>query len=345
VNEAKTAKSFRAAADRILLQQTSTDAGITRLLSSRAPSERAIETEDDAWAIRLTSLCALALWDAVVLVGESPTRIVRSHNLDARTLDSDLAAPIADASQTESSVQTPARVTLADGRLAESALVAPLRGIRGVTGSVIAFRVGRGFGAMDAQVVANAAQLCALDVHLAASLRRESLATHQAIALYEISRLCLFGGDAADVIHAVVELLVRSLDHDVAQLWVLRPGGSLRLSAAQPREGLELEIARPRDHIALSRALAGEVTRVHDPSLRSWMPRTTRDLIVAPLVAGDVVSGVLVLGRWRSGYDADDEAMARTCAQFIGQSLMRQAPRGQPIEASESEEEAQLTGS
>lgn len=48
-------------------------------------------------------------------------------------------------------------------------------------------------------------------------------------------------------------------------------------------ESLVLEIARPRDHARLARALDGEVFQGADPSLRSWIRRTTRELIIAPL--------------------------------------------------------------
>lgn len=358
MNEPRTAKSFRAAAARILDQETSIAGGVTHLLSSGTVAPRAIASEDDAWAIRLGALCTMALWDAAALVASAPVPLTRALNVSARVvLDSPFALAIDEARRTGSAVQAAASTGLLDGRVADAGLVVPLAGIQGVAGYLVAFRVGRGFGAADARPAASASELAAIEVHLACATRRDAIATTQALALFELSRLCLFQEDREDALDGVVEVLSRSLDNDVAQVWTLRPGGSLRLCAARPHEGLELQIARPRDHAALARALAGEVIRAHDPSLRSWMPRTTRDLIVAPLGSRGGPLGVLVLGRWRATYDAEEQAMAAVCARFIGRALevsdqRRRAPgrdetvaRADADEAERATEEPELTGS
>jgi len=358
VNEPRTAKSFRAAAARIFDQETSIAGGVTHLLSSGATAPRLIASDDDAWAVRLGSLSAMALWDAAALVTTSPVTLTRAVNVSARVVfDLPIASAVDQARRTAGAVQTAAATTLLDGRVSEAALVVPLSGIQGVDGYVVAFRVGRAFGAADARAAASASELAALEVHLASASRREAIASRQALALFELSRLCLFRDESEDALDAVVEVLSRSLDNDVAQLWTLRAGGSLRLRAARPHEGLDIQIARPRDHVALARALAGEIVRAHDPSLRSWMPRTTRDLIVAPLDSRDGPVGVLVLGRWRATYDAEEQAMAALCAGFIGRALAltdqrRRAPerddsmqRTDAEDAEATREEPELTGS
>jgi hypothetical protein len=148
--------------------------------------------------------------------------------------------------------------------------------------------------------------------------------------------------------------VLAGLGHDVVQLWELRGGGSLRLRAAHPREGILLEIARPRDLPVLARALEGELVRSNDPASRSWLARTTKEILVAPLEGPRAVAGVLVLGRWRDRYTSDDELLARACAQFISGAFFA-APDAGRLESrvdaraesspAEQERETELTGS
>ena len=86
-----------------------------------------------------------------------------------------------------------------------------------------------------------------------------------------------------------------------------------------------MEIARPRDNATLARALDGEVLAAEDPSLRAWVRRTTRGLIVAPVHAEDHTAGVLVFGRWRDARTEDDLEMAGVCAEFIGRFVTAEA--------------------
>jgi hypothetical protein len=323
MNEPKTAKSFRAAADRILRQESATPANVTRLLAPRGLVDRVIASEDDEWAVRLAALAAVGQWDAVAIVAQKPMKVSRTHNVSERaSVDAAIAAAVEDVKRSGSTLQVTIRLTLADGRVADAALVAPLAAIHGVEGALIALRVGRGFGSADVRTASSAAEIVALEALGAATAKREAATGRQALALYELARQGLFGEDLGETLQGIVELLAHSLGHDVAQLWILRSGGSLQMRAAHPREGLALEIARPRDHAALARALAGEVVRAHDPSLRSWVPRTTRDLIVAPLSAGEQPLGVLVFGRWREAYVTEDEEMAASCAQFIARVVL-----------------------
>src|SRR4051812_35643776 len=133
VSEARTAKSFRDAADRILRQETKVAPGVTRLLGGRVLIDRAAATEDEEWAVRLEALCALGQCDAVAIITEAPLRFARTRNISLRSAnDGALASAIADARVTGSVVQAATRVPLDDGRLSESVLVAPLVGIGGV---------------------------------------------------------------------------------------------------------------------------------------------------------------------------------------------------------------------
>jgi hypothetical protein len=351
MNEPKTAKSFRAAADRILRQESATPANVTRLLAARGLVDRVIANEDDQWAVRLAALAALGQWDAAAIVAQKPIKLSRTHNVSERvSVDAKVAAALEDTKRSGSTVQVAVRLALLDGRMAGTALVAPLLAIHGVEGALIALRIGRSFGAADVLTASSATEIVALEALGAATARRDATTGRQALALYELARRGLFGEDLGESLQGIVELLAHALGHDVAQLWILRAGGSLQLRAAHPREGLALEIARPRDHAALSRALVGELVRAHDPSLRSWVPRTTRDLIVAPLTAEDGPLGVLVFGRWRDAYVTEDEEMAGACAQFIARVVLaarardaQRATHGPPHGA--RDDEGALTGS
>jgi hypothetical protein len=139
----------------------------------------------------------------------------------------------------------------------------------------------------------------------------------QALGLFELARIGLAERDHSARLLLMVEAIATSFGHDLAQLWLLRSSGSLLLRAAHPRESLVLEIARPRDHAPFAQALDGEVCRFSGPSLRSWIRRTTRELIIAPLRKGDGLSGLLVLGRWSEGYSRDDVDLAAECAEFF----------------------------
>ena len=125
----------------------------------------------------------------------------------------------------------------------------------------------------------------------------------------------------------------------------------LWLRAAHPRESPVLEIARPRDHAGLARALDGGQLRVKGPSLRSWIRRTTRELIITPLRGDDGVSGLLALGRWSEDYADDDVQMAAQCADFLAEIMATDAlaRRGRATaareEAQRDEAEGSLTGS
>src|SRR5438105_4864210 len=80
-------KSFRAAADRIVRQETSSPTDVLRLLGSAVSPARTITGEPDEWDIRLGALASLGEYDALAVVASKPTALVRSHNVaDPRAL-------------------------------------------------------------------------------------------------------------------------------------------------------------------------------------------------------------------------------------------------------------------
>src|SRR5262249_44738039 len=258
LNDAKTAKSFRAAGERILRNEPSVPPPIGRLLGTRALGERRVDNDDDAWSLRLAALADLAQVDGLALSADRPARLARAHNLAMPgSLDGMLVEGIDEARRSRGVVQLPLRVALADDRRSEVAIVAPLLAVQGVEGHIVGLRVGRGFGVADGHVLVKVAELAALEVLRHGQQARDELATRQALSLFELARHVLLGEDIGETLQSVVELIGGSMGHDVAQIWLFRSGGSLALRASQPREGVALEIARPRDHTILARALGG----------------------------------------------------------------------------------------
>lgn len=320
-----TVKSFRAAADRIVRQESSTSTDVSRLLGSTVDPARTIASEHDEWDVCLAALAAIGGYDALAVVASKPIRLTHSHNIsDPRALQGAVAEAFDEVTRRRAAIQLRAPTTLADGRLCSEIMVSPLTALEGVEGVLLALRVGRGFSVTDAVTASSVGTVLALELRRAAAALQDTQTLRQSLALFELARIGLGLQDLGERLLVMVEV-VASLGHDVSQLWLLRGGGSLQLRAAHPRESLVLEIARPRDHVALARALDGKAFRGTDPSLRSWIRRTTRELIIAPLRGGDGVSGLLVLGRWSEGYVDDDLKMATQCADFFAEIVAADA--------------------
>ena len=85
-------KSFRAAADRIVRQESSSPTDVLRLLGSAVSAARTITDERDEWDLRLGALASLGEYDALAVVASKPAALVRSHNVsDPRALRSAVA--------------------------------------------------------------------------------------------------------------------------------------------------------------------------------------------------------------------------------------------------------------
>jgi GAF domain-containing protein len=343
-----TAKSFRAAADRVVRQEYSSAIDALRLLGATDAPPQRIANEGEAWELRLASLAALGEYDALAVLASRPAKFSYAYNVDdPAALAQTVAACAEEVVRHGAAIQLRSSLTLADGRTGTSMLVVPLNGVAEVDGTLVALRAGRGFGAADLITGRRVSSLLALEVTRRAADAQDARTRREALALFEIARIGLSSAALRDKLDAIVEMLAGSLGHDVAQLWLLRAGGSLRLGAAHPRESLVLEIARPRDHEALTRALGGEVLLISDASLRAWVRRTTRNLIVAPLGDDAGVSGVLILGRWREGHADDELDLARVIAGFIARILTPDARDKVGTSAAELEEDPadSLTGS
>src|SRR5439155_890328 len=120
----------------------------------------------------------------------------------------------------------------AGDRIVRQESAAPLVVTEGSGGVLIAFRVGRSFTAADAVNAYGVAELLALELARAHDRRRDDADRRQALTLYELGRLAIFGEDIEATLHAAVTVLANTVDHDVAHLWISLSDGSLELRAA-----------------------------------------------------------------------------------------------------------------
>jgi len=345
-------KSFRVAAERIVRQESASPTDVLGLLGSPTEPRRAIASEQDEWDARLGALRVIGEYDALAVVASKPAWMTHAHNVSDRVaLEDAVVEAREEAARQGMAVQLRVPIALADGRLSTEIMVVPLGHIHGVEGVLLALRAGRGFNAADAARAASISTVLALEVTRAAAAIQDTRTRQQALGLFELARIGLAERDLGERLPVMVEILAKSFRHDVAQVWLLRGGGSLRLRAAHPHEALVLEIARPRDHAPLERALDGEVFRLTGPSLRSWIRRTTHELIIAPLRSGERVSGLLALGRWSEGYSGEDVELAAQCADVFAsivaaERLVRSSHGAAPREdVPVDEAEGSLTGS
>src|SRR4051812_34931789 len=102
MNEAKTAKTFRAAAARIMRQESAApDATPPFLGAATTVTERDIASETDEWSLRLESLAAMAQWDGAVLAATRPDSLACAHNASTRlVLDTLVSGGVAEGAPT-----------------------------------------------------------------------------------------------------------------------------------------------------------------------------------------------------------------------------------------------------
>ncbi|TMK24060.1 MAG: hypothetical protein E6G64_17835, partial [Actinobacteria bacterium] len=207
------------------------------LLTTPTVARRRIGSDADEWSIRLAALAALGHYDALTFIVDGPARTRYAHNVADDPL-SDAATQTAyeEVRRTGSTVQTQTA-------------------IQDVSGVLIALRVGRSFAATDALTASRISELLALEVARDGSADRDQKHRRQAFALYELSRLALFGEQMSETLQDVTALITSAFENDVAQIWLLGPDDVLELRAAHPQEELHFERTLPSEHDALAEAL------------------------------------------------------------------------------------------
>jgi GTP-sensing pleiotropic transcriptional regulator CodY len=357
IREPRAAKSFRAAADRIVRQESAMPSIVSRLLTPTIVAKRQIITDSDEWAIRLAALATLGQYDGVTFLVDGPERTRHAHNISPDAIgDAAIQSAIDETRRTGATVQAQTTIRLADDRSAGSAMVAPLVSTEDVSGVLIALRVGRSFAAADALIASGVSDLISLELAREVLARRDEAHRRQAFALYELARLALFGEQLLETLQDVTALLTGALDHDLAQVWLLDPDGALELSAARPSEKLRFEHMQPSEHDVLAEALHQQrLVRIGQGALRPWVGAQTREVMVVPLADRERNLGVLVLGRAAERYTDADEELAGVLGRFISRLVVRSQGRekvyradtdvDEPLADREWEHEPQLSRS
>jgi GTP-sensing pleiotropic transcriptional regulator CodY len=324
IREPRAAKSFRAAADRIVRQESALPSVVSRLLTPSVSARPAVVGEADEWSVRLAALAMLGQYDALTLIADGIARRKGYNVVDDPVADDATRAAVEETRRSGATVQTQTTIRLADDRVAGAAMIAPLVATEAVAGVLVALRVGRSFAAADALIAAGVSELVSLELARETVARRDEAHRRQAFALYELARLSLFGERLLETLQDVTVLLTSALDHDLAQIWLFEPDGALELSAARPLENRRFEQMNASEHDALAQALHQQrIVRVGQGALRPWVPAETRELIVVPLSDRARSLGALVLGQVRQRYAETDEDLAGVLGRFISRLVVK----------------------
>jgi len=328
----------------------------SRLLTPPIVARRQIASDAEEWSIRLAALATLGQYDGLTFLVDGTARSRYTYNVvDDPVADVATRSAIEETRRSGATIQTRTAIRLANDRVADTAMVAPLVATDTVSGVLIALRVGRSFAAADALTASGVSELLSLDLARETAALRDAVHRRQAFALYELARLVLFGERLSETLQDVTALLTSSLDHDLAQIWLFGSAGALELIAARPHENLRFEQMLPSEHDALAHALhQRRLGRIGQGALRPWVPAAIRELIIVPLADRARSVGALVLGRAQNRYENSDEELANVLGRFIGRLIARaaavdhNAPRRESAEADalrEWQEAPQLAGS
>ena len=336
IREPRAAKSFRAAGDRIVRQESALPSVVSRLLTPSVIARPAVADDADGWTVRLAALAMLGQYDALTFIVDGAARGNGYNVVDDPMADDATRAALEETRRSGATVQTQTTIRLADDRVAGAAMIAPLVATGTIAGVLVALRVGRSFAAADALIASGISELVSLELARDALVDRDEAHRRQAFALYELARLSLFGERLIETLQDVTALLTSALDHDVAQIWLFAPDGALELSAARPRENLRFEHMNAVEHDALAQALHQQrIVRIGHGALRPWVPAETRELIVVPLTDRARSLGALVLGRVRQRYEETDEELAGVLGRFISRLVVKATPGREITERSE----------
>src|SRR2546423_6613310 len=189
IREPRAAKSFRAAADRIVRQETAMPSVVSRLLTPSVVAVRPdIAGDADEWSIRLAALARLGQYDALTFVVDGAARRKGHNVVDDPVADDATRAAVEETRRSGATVQTQTAIRLADDRVAGAAMIAPLVATEAVTGVLVALRVGRSFVAADALIASGVSELVSLELARESVLRRDEDQRTHALALFHAVR-------------------------------------------------------------------------------------------------------------------------------------------------------------
>jgi signal transduction histidine kinase len=169
----------------------------------------------------------------------------------------------------------------------------------------------------------------------AEAMQRVEEDRHQALVLYELSRLATLGNDPQTDLETAAAMLGDTLGHDVVGVWQLEPDGGLRLRAGRGYGGLFPDLQSQGIGQAMSAALANrtvEIDRYPEGEIRrpDWASAAAVTFIVAPIGSHGNVLGVLVLGRKTGAYTRADMDFASALGEYLSGSIQKTAAGDAP---------------
>src|SRR2546423_2498592 len=170
MREPKAAKSFRAAADRIVRQESATPSVVSRLLTPSITRRPDISGTADEWSIRLAALATLGQYDALTFTVDEATERKGYNVTDDPVADDATRAAVLETRRSGATLQTQTMTRLADDRIAAAAMIAPLISTEGINGVLVALRVGRSLAAAGALTASGVSEIISVE------LAREKLA-------------------------------------------------------------------------------------------------------------------------------------------------------------------------
>lgn len=204
------------------------------------------------------------------------------------------------------------------------ALVAPLRAGDRTLGVVnVKHRSGERYSQAQLDSLTMVAGDIAAAFITAEALSRAEDDRKQAITLYELSRFATLGNDPQNDLESAVQMLGDTLEHDVVGVWVLEPGGELRLRASLGYGAiLPDEIPAHSHGTDLARVLREKRTEraryeAHDTRRPDWAPYKGVQYALAPIGSHGNVLGALVLGREKTAYTDGDVEFAAVLGEYL----------------------------
>lgn len=309
------------------------------------------ERDKEFWSTRVRALASLAASDALAVVLPLPDgRYVSfaEHNVgqDPAWLEG-AAQYLVWSAVKQRTVQRRAetQITLSDGRVANSIVVAPIPWSDRIIGALVALRVAATYEPSVGASTGELAQLVGLELAVSSVLQRSTIEQRpddtelrralddrrHAIALYEVSRLALRTGGPANSAVVVAD----ALGYGLVGIWVDEDGW-LRLADGHGYAGKPARIRVEGDALLQRVVRDGVTQRVPrgENGGAPWMGGAS-EVIAAPLSASDTGRGMLVLGQPARPFTSADLTLAPTLAETVGLARAQRAlpaPAAQVVE-------------
>lgn len=309
------------------------------------------ERDKEFWSTRVRALASLAASDALAVVLPLPDgRYVSfaEHNVgqDPAWLEG-AAQYLVWSAVKQRTVQRRAetQITLSDGRVANSIVVAPIPWSDRIIGALVALRVAATYEPSVGASTGELAQLVGLELAVSSVLQRSTIEQRpddtelrralddrrHAIALYEVSRLALRTGGPANSAVVVAD----ALGYGLVGIWVDEDGW-LRLADGHGYAGKPARIRVEGDALLQRIVRDGVTQRVPrgENGGAPWMGGAN-EVIAAPLSASDTGRGMLVLGQPARPFTSADLTLAPTLAETVGLARAQRAlpsPAAQVVE-------------